>query len=68
MKYLLFASLLIMTPTVALANDEIVTFNANKACAALVGIPYASDNFSDQEWEKFKRCVNTMKYFDSNYR
>ncbi len=28
----------------------------NKACAYIVGIPYASDNFSDSEWERFKLC------------
>lgn len=28
-----------------------------KYCSALVGIPYASDNFSPQEWERFTDCV-----------
>lgn len=28
-----------------------------RRCAADVGIPYASDNFSDAEWEEFKRCI-----------
>ena len=28
-----------------------------KYCAKLVGIPYASDNFSPQEWERFTDCV-----------
>jgi hypothetical protein len=28
----------------------------NKFCAYIVGIPYASDNFSDEEWERFKFC------------
>ena len=28
-----------------------------KYCAKLVGIPYASDNFSPQEWERFKDCT-----------
>lgn len=26
-------------------------------CANLIGIPYASDNFSDIEWERFQSCV-----------
>ncbi len=26
-------------------------------CATAVGIPYASDNFSDREWEQFKSCT-----------
>jgi len=28
-----------------------------KKCAADVGIPYASDAFSDTEWQEFKRCI-----------
>ena len=28
----------------------------NRVCAYIVGIPYASDNFSDEEWERFKLC------------
>jgi hypothetical protein len=28
-----------------------------RQCAADVGIPYASDNFSDTEWQEFKRCI-----------
>jgi hypothetical protein len=30
--------------------------DVNRVCAYLVGIPYASDNFSDNEWERFKHC------------
>jgi hypothetical protein len=28
-----------------------------RQCAADVGIPYASDAFSDAEWQKFKQCI-----------
>ena len=31
-----------------------------KYCAKLVGIPYASDNFSNQEWERFTDCIYTQ--------
>jgi hypothetical protein len=31
-----------------------------KYCAKLVGIPYASDNFSNQEWERFTDCAYTQ--------
>lgn len=31
--------------------------NVARKCAADVGIPYASDNFSDTEWQEFKRCI-----------
>lgn len=33
----------------------------NKFCAAVVGIPYASDNFSDEEWKRFQYCRNHLK-------
>jgi hypothetical protein len=26
-------------------------------CAAVVGIPYASDNFTEEEWFRFVGCV-----------
>jgi hypothetical protein len=42
---------------------EMITINVNRVCAASVGIPYASDNFSDEEWVKFKNCVNFIQKF-----
>lgn len=33
----------------------------NKFCAAVVGIPYASDNFSDEEWKRFQYCRDHLK-------
>ena len=32
----------------------------DRYCAELVGIPYASDNFDDKEWEQFKVCREVM--------
>ena len=32
----------------------------DRYCSALVGIPYASDNFDDNEWENFKICREVM--------
>ena len=32
----------------------------NRFCARVVGIPYASDNFTDEEWERFKYCKTTL--------
>jgi len=34
------------------ANPE-----TQKFCAEVVGIPYASDNFTDEEWERFQKCM-----------
>lgn len=28
----------------------------NKFCAYVAGIPYASDNFTDEEWQRFVYC------------
>jgi hypothetical protein len=33
----------------------------NRFCAYIVGIPYASDNFTDQEWERFVFCREHLK-------
>ena len=45
-------------------GQEVYSININRVCASIVGIPYASDNFSDEEWEQFKRCLEFMR----NYR
>jgi hypothetical protein len=33
----------------------------NKFCAYVVGIPYASDNFTNPEWERFVYCREHLK-------
>jgi hypothetical protein len=33
----------------------------NRFCAYVVGIPYASDNFTDEEWGRFKFCKEYLK-------
>jgi hypothetical protein len=33
----------------------------NKFCAYVVGIPYASDNFTDEEWKRFTFCRDNLK-------
>jgi hypothetical protein len=33
----------------------------NRFCAYVVGIPYASDNFSDEEWNRFVLCRESIK-------
>lgn len=34
--------------------------SVNQFCAYVVGIPYASDNFTDEEWKRFEFCRNTL--------
>ena len=33
----------------------------NRMCARNVGIPYASDNFTEQEWQQFQLCRDIMR-------
>jgi hypothetical protein len=61
MKYLL--ALFIFFPTSALATQNI-TINANKFCADAIGIPYASDNFTDFEWEQFQQCIKILNEYE----
>ena len=48
-----------------LASTLIVSSNPseeiNKFCAYVVGIPYASDNFTDEEWNRFVYCREHLK-------
>ena len=38
-------------------NTVHVPESVARYCASAVGIPYASDNFSPQEWERFQDCT-----------
>lgn len=33
----------------------------NMFCTEVVGIPYASDNFTDEEWERFVYCRESIR-------
>ena len=33
----------------------------NEFCSYVVGIPYASDNFTDDEWERFVYCRESIR-------
>jgi len=47
-----------------MANEMMVTLNVNRLCAAIVQIPYASDNFSNEEWDQFQQCLRFVRQFD----
>jgi hypothetical protein len=34
--------------------------SVHQFCAYVTGIPYASDNFTDEEWKRFKFCRDTL--------
>lgn len=38
-----------------------VDFDENRLCSYIVGIPYASDNFTDAEWERFELCKHYIQ-------
>jgi hypothetical protein len=61
MKYLMSLALLLPAPVSA---QEVYSININRVCAAIVQIPYASDNFTDEEWEQFKTCLSFMKQYE----
>ncbi len=48
----------------ASANEMMITVNVNRLCAAIVQIPYASDNFSNEEWDQFQQCLRYVRQFD----
>jgi hypothetical protein len=56
--------LILLFATPAFANDMMIRINVNRVCAAIVNIPYASDNFTDEEWEHFKECRSYLRQFD----
>jgi hypothetical protein len=62
MKQLLLATLLLL-PT-GVSAQEVYRINVNRVCASIVSIPYASDNFTDKEWEDFKTCLRFMRQFE----
>ena len=33
----------------------------NEFCSHVVGIPYASDNFTDEEWGRFVYCRESIR-------
>jgi len=49
-------SLFLIQQSKAQTQEEVI----NRFCAKVVGIPYASDNFTDEEWKRFKYCRNTL--------
>jgi hypothetical protein len=61
MKHILLVTLLLLP--VGASAQEVYRINTNRACAAIVDIPYASDNFTDLEWQQFKECLEFMRQF-----
>ena len=64
MKKLLAILPIIFTAFPAQADDMMIHVNVNRLCASIVNIPYASDNFSDEEWKRFQECVKYIRQFN----
>ena len=62
MKNLFVFPIIFFTNLPVLAQ-EVYSININRACASAVDIPYASDNFTDEEWQQFKDCLIFIKQF-----
>ena len=52
----LLASTLSVSQAHAIQSKE----DVNKVCAYIVGIRYASDNFDDNQWNRFVLCKDLM--------
>ena len=52
---------IILALFISSANATTYEESVNQFCAYVVGIPYASDNFTDDEWKRFKFCRDTLK-------
>lgn len=59
----LLASLFLIAIPSTVSAQEIYSININRLCATIVEIPYASDNFTDEEWQQFNECLNFMRQF-----
>lgn len=64
MKQLLLSTLIALSSS-SVSAQEVYRININRACAAIVGIPYASDNFTDEEWEEFQECISFIKQYQN---
>jgi negative regulator of sigma E activity len=53
----MIAILLATVTSISPMMDESI----NRMCAYKVGIPYASDNFTEEEWRKFQLCRDIMR-------
>jgi hypothetical protein len=63
-KFLNIAFLIefIVLTVVIIATAKADTRDYSQFCAYVVGIPYASDNFTDQEYERFLFCKNALEH------
>lgn len=61
-KIVFFLPFLLSQPV--MANEMMIYLNVNRLCSAIIQIPYASDNFSNEEWKQFQKCLKFVRQFD----
>lgn len=59
-EFLILTVAIIATAKASPTNNE----NVNKFCAYVVGIQYGSDNFTDQEYQRFQYCTQALESND----
>lgn len=59
----IISAIFVFSISLPLQAQEVYSINVNRVCSTLVGIPYASDNFSEGEWKQFQECVSFMKSY-----
>ena len=47
--------------TVLFQTETVKSEAVNMFCAEVVGIPYASDDFTDEEWDRFVYCRESIR-------
>ena len=56
-EFIILTVAIIATAKATPTNNETV----NKFCAYVVGIQYASDNFTDEEYQRFQYCTQALE-------
>ena len=59
-EFIILTVAIIATAKATPNNNE----NVNKFCSYVVGIPYASDNFTYEEYERFLYCTQALESND----
>lgn len=52
----------ISTPQVYTAQHDVI----NRFCSFVVGVPYGTDNVTDEEWNRFTYCRQMLRYDEQN--
>jgi hypothetical protein len=51
---------ILLASALNVTNQQQMQESIDRMCAYKVNIPYASDNFTNEEWAKFQQCREIM--------